>query len=309
MKVVSYLASVPAKNTNKQKTDLLEYFIEGVNKSGDNGILHKGFDQLSCDIGVIQGWVYENKSPPHLKLRNNVINTQLQQNKFICTADANLFLYADLKNTKGYLRYSFNGVFPNTGIYCDNNIDINRWIKISKDYNITPLPIKNNGNHILIMLQRQDGWSMQGQEVVQWTLDQIKEIHRHTDRSIIIRPHPGDKKAKDYLYHNRCPLNNLKNVKISRQGTPLAHDLTNAWAVVNHNSSAIVGPIIQGHHAFITDPISSQCAEVSNTNYNLIESPKEFDRERWLQRISMFHWNFDELRSGECWQHMRNYVQ
>ena len=40
-----------------------------------------------------------------------------------------------------------------------------------------------------------------------------------------------------------------------------------------------------------------------------IEKPKEFDREAWLQRISMFHWKLSELNDGTCWRHMRQFVQ
>ena len=42
MRVVSYLKSVPAKNLNPQKTELLVKFNAGVNQSGDQGILHAG---------------------------------------------------------------------------------------------------------------------------------------------------------------------------------------------------------------------------------------------------------------------------
>ena len=76
-----------------------------------------------------------------------------------------------------------------------------------------------------------------------------------------------------------------------------------------HNSSSIVGPIIQGYHAFCTDPEKSQCAKVSNTDFSKIEMPVEFDRQSWLERISMFHWKFSELSDGTCWRHMRNYCQ
>ena len=89
----------------------------------------------------------------------------------------------------------------------------------------------------------------------------------------------------------------------------LQNDLQNCYAVVNKNSSGIVGPIIQGYHAFITDPTKSQCAEVSNHSILDIDNLKEFDRLKWLRRISMFHWNFQELESGECWNHIRNYCQ
>jgi hypothetical protein len=112
-----------------------------------------------------------------------------------------------------------------------------------------------------------------------------------------------------YLHNRTTRLKNLPNVHISLGNAGLETDLTNAWAVVNHNSSAVVGPIIQGYHAFITDPKKSQCAEVANTDFSLIENPKQFDRQRWLERISMFHWKFSELEDGTCWRHMRNYCQ
>jgi hypothetical protein len=47
--------------------------------------------------------------------------------------DSNLFLYADKSNQKHYLRYSFDGVFPTTGFYFDQDIDPARWKQISKD--------------------------------------------------------------------------------------------------------------------------------------------------------------------------------
>lgn len=309
MKVVSYLASVPSKNNNPQKTQLLEKFIQGVNRCGDLGVLHSGNNLIESDVGMIQGWVHQDFKTSHLMLRKQIIDYQKSNNKYTATADANLFLYQNKNNPHGYLRYSFNGIFPNTGIYCDDYINPQRWIQIQKDTGIQLEENKKKGAWIVLMLQRNGGWSMEGHDVQQWALDTIKKIRRYSDRTIIVRPHPGDKHANVYLNPNKTILKNIPNVKISPQGKSLEEDLQKAWAVVNYNSSAIVGPIIQGYHAFVTDPSTSQCAEVSHNNFEHIETPKEFDRQRWLERISMFHWNFDELENGSCWRHMRNYCQ
>lgn len=309
MKVVSYLGSVPSRNSNRQKTDLLAKYVNGVNATGDTGILHPGHSLLESDVGVIQGWVYENTAPPHLKLRKQVIDTQKARRKYTVCADANLFNYKNKANPYGYLRYSFNGVFPTTGKYCDDVIDSSRWNDISSKLDIQIENMKTQGKWIILLLQRQGGWSMGGYDVEQWAIDTIGKIRQHTDRPIIVRPHPGDKKAPIYLNPTKTKLKNMPNVKISLQGRPLEEELLKAWAVVNHNSSAAVGPIIQGHHCFITDPLNSQNKEVSNTDFSKIDKPDHFDRQRWLQRISMFHWNFDELDDGSCWQHMRNYCQ
>ena len=45
-----------------------------------------------------------------------------------------------------------------------------------------------------------------------------------------------------------------------------------------------------------------------HTDFSKIENPQQFDRQKWLERISMFHWNFDELSNGVAWKHMREYV-
>ena len=309
MKVVSYLSVVPTKNSNQQKTELLRRYVEGVQKNGDTGILHTGYQLIPADVAVIQGWVYENKAPVHLKLRNDVIEYQKLRDRYTCAADANLLNYANKQNPLGYLRYSFNGVFPHTGIYCDDNIDVQRWNKISANYKIKIEPTKRKGKWIILMLQRNGGWSMQGEDVQDWALKTIKRIRKYTDRPILIRAHPGDQKAQHYLNERRTRLKNLPGVKISPIGRSLEEDLTKCWAVVNHNSSAVVGPMIQGYHTFITDAGASQCRDAANTELRYIENPLEFDREKWAQRISMFTWNFAELSSGECWSHMKNYCQ
>lgn len=309
MKIISYLKTVPAKNTNQQKTDLLLKFITGVLKNNDEGIIENTSEVLPADVGVIQGWVYDDISSPHLKLRKQIIDTQLKNKKYVVVADANLFLYSNKINPHGYLRYSFNGVFPNTGIYCDDKVDPARWQQISRDCKINIENIKPHGKHILLMLQRNGGWSMGGVDTQQWALDTIKKIRKHSSRPILIRPHPGDKQAKIYLDPRKTLIRNLPNVSISNFNNSLETDLANAWAVVNHNSSAIVGPIIKGYRGFITDPVKSQCKDVANTDFSKIENPDDFDRQQWLERISMFHWKFSELEDGSAWRHMRNYCQ
>jgi hypothetical protein len=59
---------------------------------------------------------------------------------------------------------------------------------------------------------------------------------------------------------------------------------------------------------FVTDTSKSQCKEIANTDLAQIENPLMPDRQAWAERLSMFHWNFEELRSGECWRHMRQFI-
>ena len=68
--------------------------------------------------------------------------------------------------------------------------------------------------------------------------------------------------------------------------------------------------MIEGVPAFLTDPTPeySQSCEVANTKLELIERPELKDRQAWIEKLSMCHWNFDELKSGEAWQFFRRYV-
>jgi hypothetical protein len=309
LNVISFVKVIPAKNKSQEKIDILNKFIKGVNATGDNGIVSDSLQMQSCDIAMIQGWQHEHgKTAPHLKLRQQIIDTQINTGKIVCTADANLFLYANKTNQPHhYLRYSFNGVFPNTGVYFDNKIDPMRWKQISKDLNISIEDKKSKGSNILICLQRNGGWSLGKKDVVDWTVETVQNIRKFSDRPIVIRPHPGDKRAYVYLSKLETKYEFQNSVSISYSKS-LEEDLLNSWAVVNHNSSSIVGPLIQGYPAFITDPATSQCAEVSHVGFENIENPQEFDRQQWLERISMFHWKFSELEDGTAWRHMRQFV-
>jgi hypothetical protein len=71
-----------------------------------------------------------------------------------------------------------------------------------------------------------------------------------------------------------------------------------------------VASIIEGVPAFITDPEPqhSQSYVVANMDLNQIENPMLHDRQSWIERLAMCHWNFAELQSGEAWQFFKKYV-
>ena len=67
---------------------------------------------------------------------------------------------------------------------------------------------------------------------------------------------------------------------------------------------------IEGVPAFITDnPGYSQGGDIANTDLSMIETPNMPDREQWIRKLAQCHWSFEDLRSGRCWAHMRNWVK
>ena len=108
------------------------------------------------------------------------------------------------------MRYSYDGIFPTTGEYCYDNPDPARWQKLKTHLNINLKPWNmDNGPTVLICCQRDGGWSMDNQDVVPWLVKTINEIRHYTDRQIIIRFHPGDKKKRDHV-------RNLAKYKIAK---------------------------------------------------------------------------------------------
>ena len=310
MKVVSYMKGIPVKNKNPEKPKILENFIKGVNATGDEGILHTG-DYMPSDVAVVQGYVHQDSpASPHLQMRKKVIDQQKKNNKHTILVDSNLFLYVDKTNPGHYLRYSLDGVFPTTGNYFDSTVDPSRWNKISRDLNLKIKPWRKSGNHILICMQRNGGWSMKGQNNQDWALNIISRIRKYSDRPIVLRGHPGDKQANIYLDPNQkaYKFKKCKNVTVSDfKNRSLTQDLENAHCTIVYNSSPAVASAIEGVPVYADDNQDCQAAEVANVDISKIESFDTFDRLPWLQKLSMCHWNFEELENGKAWSHMRTY--
>jgi hypothetical protein len=301
---VAYYAGIPPNNSNLEKPLILDYFCQGVIAVGDTAVAHKEMSVLDCDVALIQGFVHnDGKQMPHLNLRKSAIDRQCKNGKRSLVVDSNLFLYVNKTNPLHYLRYSFDGVFPTTGFYFDKDIDPSRWTKISRNLNLNLKPWRTSGNHILLCLQRNGGWSMGGFSSIDWMNSTIANIRKYSNRPIVVRAHPGDKKIKSILKISH------KNVSLSTKEN-LVDDLRGAWATVVYNSSPSVASIIEGVPAFLTDsvPQHSQSFDVANTDISNIENPVMPDRQAWVEKLAMCHWNFDELKSGEAWQFFKKYI-
>ena len=309
MRIIGYTKVIPPgkslkPNKPNHKYDIIKNFIDGVRMCGDSGLLYEGFDIMNCDVAVMQGWMHDKSDHvPHINLRRQIASNT--HNKMFVTADANLFLYKAKQNAPhNYLRYSFNGVFQNTGIYCNENPSDEQWNKIQRDLGVRlkPWTIKER-EYVLLCLQRNGGWSMKGKDVVNWANEKIAHIRQFTERPIIVRPHPGDKKAPEYVKGIQG-----RNVKISFEPM-IEHDLAKSFVTVGYNSSPLVASVIEGVPIIVEDPDSSQVAEVSHHKMQEINDLRPCDRERWVRKIAQCHWSFQDLRDGTCWQHMRKWVK
>lgn len=307
MKTVNvYYAGIPAKNTNMEKRDVLTYFHNGV-KNTSHDVSNTFEDPLwsPADLAVIQGWVHENSGTSrHLEFRREVIRRQAEIGASTLAIDSNLFLYRDPDNSKHYLRFSLNDVFPHTGEYFTKSVDSARWNQIKQDLNFDLKDWRTDGDHILICLQRNGGWSMKNQDVVRWCNKVIKKIRNYTSRKIVVRCHPGDRTT-------RYRLGKIKgsNFVIS-ENKSILDDFEKAWATVTFNSSPGVASAIEGIPVFVTDPnpLSSQAFDVANFDLKDIEDPDMPERQQWIEKTAMCHFNYEDLNNGTAWRIIREYL-
>ena len=320
MKVISYTATLPKKEIYtpeslqkaQDKSNTLRYFVQGVSKYGDEGIVEDSAVYQPSPVAVILGWVHEQgKTSSHLQLRQDILNGQQKSNNRTIIADSNLFLYKNTDNPGYWLRYSYDGIFPNTGEYCNQNPNPDRWKEIQRHFGVRLVDWRTKGDHILLCLQRDGGWSMAGWDVLDWAIKTITEIRKYSDRPIRVRPHPGDKRAVKYCERlmKLCIGRRLLNVHLSDKDSSLMHDFKNCWAVVCYNSSPSVAAAIEGIPVFVTDPARSQAKDVASSEIFRIENPVTPNRQQWIERIAQFHWSHEELKSGLCWEHMKKWAK
>lgn len=313
IKVYSFRSSIPAKINTAEKSNIIQYFNEGVQLAGDHGRIITDLDYDNCDVGLIIGSF---NSDNHIKTRLNhyqvrklVVDRQTARGRYWASADSNVFIYLDRNNPKKYLRYSFNGVNPAQGIYCNDRYTDENWNNIKRDYGIDLKAWRTGGNHILLCIQRPLGWSMRGLTLDQWLGQTIQLIRQHSDRPIVMRWHPGDAKSLPTWHKQIMPFIN-KNTSLSPIDRPITDDLKNAWAVVCHNSTPASVAAIEGIPCFISDqPQYSMAGAVANTDFAMLETPNFLDRQQWIRQLAQCHWSFEDLRSGRAWRWMRQWVK
>lgn len=312
--VIAYMKVIPPGNSNPQKPAIIRNFIEGVNRCGDKGLVTSSRSIIDADVAVIQGFVHKNsKNSAHLNLRKGIYENQIRKGKRCVIVDSSLFLWKDPSQSRNYLRYGYDGIFPNTAEYCNNTPDPTRWKTISQDLGIElkPWRLNQKEGHILICCQRDGGWSMDGRPVQQWLKEVITAIRMRTARSILIRFHPGDKNKTTHKHvlsqWMKSDPTTFKDVFISTTKS-LQEDFYTAHSLVGHNSSPTCASVIEGIPTFVTDPVRSQTSTVSHHSFDEIEDHKTFDRQLWIERLAQMHWTLEEVRNGKCWLHMRKWA-
>jgi len=288
--------------TSGNKRELMKAFGEGAEKHNIK-VIYELEDHTAvppADYNLIFAYKSDGVNSPTHNLRKKVSETSKQCFFF----DSNVLKYYE-KDIR-YFRLPYRSIHPHNADYMTFDPDtFKRVEKVKKDMGIELKPMREQGNHILLTLNRGfGGFSSFGKGCYEWAKETIEELRKHTQRPIKIRSHSHsketpelieDKKNLDYI------LNNYKDISHTAFGkTDLLDDLKDAWACVCYTSTSGAVALIEGVPMFATH---EACFSYSWSSGKLedIESPKEVNREKFLRYYVNAHWSLDEIKNGIFW--------
>jgi hypothetical protein len=299
MKVGIFYNSIsnPAKFSNKVM--LMDNFKLGVEACGDQVIEYKdnNLPNQPLDAGFVLGYTLEDN------FRKKIINALSVADTPRIFVDSNILHYSRPEHE--WHRYSINSVYPNTGIYFFKDLDLNKWNQYSNWHNVTVKPWRTDGNHILILAQRPKGWNMFGNDQDTWLDATITEIRKYSQRHIMIRMHPGD--GTRFKQIEKLQKRYGDQITISEHAN-IRDALVDCWCAVGYNSTPNVVSAIEGVPVYVQDPTHSWAQDIAFSDLRQIEMPPLPDRSEWLAKIANIHWSNEEVKSGQLWAAIKNYI-
>lgn len=184
--------------------------------------------------------------------------------------------------------------------FANQTFDGERWKKL----NIELKPWRSTGDTIIICGQHHRSHQWRNNPTMNlWFEQQIDEIRKHTDRPIVIRPHPRNPTGFD--------ISKWKNVtKVLPQrdyntvdDTDFKETLKQAWAVVNYSSNPAMMSVFNGIPVFVSE--QSLCYDVGNTSLSNINNPAMPDRSNWANKLAYTEWTTEEIKQGLPWQRIK----
>lgn len=244
---------------------------------------------IDCDLAVIWAILWQNKN------RKIIWNAYKQKNIPIIVLEV-----GGLKRNVTW-KVGLNGI-NNDAKWANENSPPNRWDKLG----IQLSPWKTDGDYIVICGQNdQSGAWPSGLKTETYIYDTVQKIRQHTQREIVIRPHPRAR------FNTNKIQNHFSNISISipQQYTGTYDDfdfdkvISKAWAVVSYNSNPGIEAIIKGIPVFCDQ--SSLASPVGNLDLSMIETPLRPDRKQWCYDIAYTEWTKDEIQQGLPWARLQ----
>ena len=187
------------------------------------------------------------------------------------------------------------------GNFLNENSTNKRYEWFKKTFNFSEgKPQSDNTKPILFALQSEKGWMYDNKEpYFVWAKNTIAAIRKHTDRTIILKPHPNtDRYPVEWI---AAGYSNIEILGQDRTRRDIIDDFKRVGAVVTHSSSAACESYVEGIPTFALDKrcVVYDACEHDLSNINSLEKIDWSSREQTLWNWAMTSWHVKELENPQ----------
>lgn len=256
----------------KNSVPVFQAMAQGLAKQGHSVTFHNN----SADAAVIWSMLWSGRMRPN----REIYHMYRQQGKPVIVAEVGMIRRGTTWkigiNGTGINSYNFDNLIPNR----------------AAALGLQPRPWRSGAN-IVIAMQRHDSEQWAGQpDIGKWLADTVTQIKQHTDRPIVIRPHPRG------VCHtpSGCLIDKPKFTVGSYDDFDFDRVLGNAHCVLNWNSGPGPQALISGIPAFVGP--TSLASPIADWNLIQIDQPPRPDRNQWLEQLAHTEWTLEEIKTG-----------
>lgn len=197
------------------------------------------------------------------------------------------FAYADLGywQRETYYRFAVNGWSPER--YLRQGFPATRFERLG----LRIKPWRTGGREIVVAGSTAKACADHGIGYQEWerqVIDRLKDC----GRPVVYRPKPTDAAASP-----------ISDVPMDRR--PVSEMLDSAYAVVTHHSNTGVDALLAGVPVHCE---TGAAAAFSVPLEQIADAPLLEGREQFLFDVAWLQWTLDEMRTGEAWKHLRQYL-
>ena len=262
-------------------------FIESLQNAGEEVFIN---NDNNCDVAVIWSVLWQGRMMGYHKIWNEY---QAKKKPII------VLEVGGIKRNQTW-KIGINGVNREAD-FANQEYDSERW----KKFNIALAPWKQTGSNIIICGQHHHSHQWRNNPpMANWFKNQINEIRKHTDKPIIIRPHPrnaiGRLNIKEWTdVKIGMPVRDFKTY----DDTDFQTLLKSAWTVVNYSSNPAMQAVFAGIPVFVSE--ASLSYDVGNSTLSNINNPNMPDRQDWVNKLAYTEWWIDEIKQGTPWKRIK----
>ena len=260
--------------------------IKSMQDAGDTVLVDK---DDNCDVAVIWSVLWQGRMANY----RSIWNEYRTKNKPVVVVEV-----GGIKRNETW-KIGINGINREAD-FANENVAEERW----KKFNVELKPWTHTGEEIIICGQHHNSHQWRNNPPMQkWFEQQIIEIRKHSDRPIVVRPHPRNNIFIDVKKYKDVKIVYPKKDRNTYDDTDFNERLKNAWAVVNHSSNPAMQSVFNGVPVFVSE--ASLSYDVGNSTLANINNPNRPGRWTWANKLAYTEWWPTEIAQGKPWERIK----